>query len=215
MQERAARRAELIAQVGRRLEPGESLRDAGWFTRVPGRRSAGEVLRAELNPLRLAEDAAWGAVGVTAGTGPGVDWYQQARNGVLGGPPGSTAVGLDERLPEPAVAQVLAVTDRRVLVLRRSVAAPPAPTTGSGSLRERLTAAAQHVRAAWQGPGPAAREAPLEVCWQVGRDAVADAVALPAERSGRLAVRFRDGSWIVLGPSDDEETHRLVTALAR
>ncbi|MFG2049737.1 hypothetical protein ACGFIW_20200 [Micromonospora sp. NPDC048935] len=215
MDEQAARRAELLAQVGAVLAPGETLREACWFTRVPGRRSAGEVFRAELNPLRVAEGLAWDAVGVTASTGPGVEWYQAARNGVLGGPPGSVGVGLDERLPEPTVAQVLALTDRRVLVLRRQGGRPAQtqPPAGGG-LRDRLAAAANQVRAAWQGPGPVDRDVPLEVAWQVGLESLVRLDALPGGTIGRLALLFADGSWIVLGPPDAATAHRMASSRA-
>ncbi|PYC63341.1 hypothetical protein C7C45_32060 [Micromonospora arborensis] len=215
MDERAARQAELLAQVGARLAPGEALREACWFTRVPGRRSAGEVFRAEVNPLRVAEGLAWDAAGVTASTGPGIEWYQAARNGVLGGPPGSLGVELDEQLPEPRVAQVLALTNRRVLVLRRQGVRPtvtePAP---GGGLRDRLSAAARQVRAAWQGPSPADRDAPLEVAWQVGLEQLARIDALPGGTIGRLALLFADGSWIVLGPPDAATALRMAASRA-
>ncbi|MEH0845201.1 hypothetical protein V6U81_22695 [Micromonospora sp. CPCC 205711] len=212
MDEPAARRAELLGRVGALLAPGETLREACWFTRVPGRRSAGEVFRAELNPLRVAEGLAWDAAGVTASTGPGVEWYQAARNGVLGGPPGSVGVGLDEQLPEPTVAQVLALTDRRVLVLRRQGGRPAVTEPSGGGLRDRLSAAARQVRAAWQGPGPVDRDAPLEVVWQVGRESVVRVDALPGGTIGRLALLFADGSWIVLGPPDDGTAQRMVSS---
>ncbi|WP_433133868.1 hypothetical protein ACQPWW_17045 [Micromonospora sp. CA-240977] len=216
MDEPAARRAELLGQVETQLLPGEALREACWFTRVPGRRSAGEVLRAELNPLRVAEGLAWDAAGVTASTGPGVEWYQAARNGVLGGPPGSVGVGLDEQLPEPRIAQVLALTNRRVLVLRRQSGRPAGvePPAGGG-LRDRLSAAARQVRAAWDGPGPAARDQPLEVAWQVGVESLVRLDALPGGTIGRLALLFADGSWIVLGPPDAATALRMASSRAR
>ncbi|MEU8183757.1 hypothetical protein AB0B85_10280 [Micromonospora sp. NPDC049044] len=216
MDEQAARRAELLGQVAAVLAPGEALREACWFTRVPGRRTAGEVLRAELNPLRVAEGLAWDAAGVTASTGPGVQWYQAARNGVLGGPPGSVGVGLDELLPEPRIAQVLALTDRRVLVLRRQSTRPAsAPPPAGGGLRDRLSAAARQVRAAWDGPGAAGRDVPLEVAWQVGVESLVRLDALPGGTIGRLALLFADGSWIVLGPPDAETALRMASSRAR
>ncbi|GAB3959660.1 hypothetical protein [Micromonospora vulcania] len=214
MDEPAARRAELLARVRALVAPGETLRDACWFTRVPGRRSAGEVLRAELNPLRVAEGLVWEAAGATAATGPGVEWYQAARNGVLGGPPGSVGVGLDEQLPEPSVAQVVALTDRRVLVLRRQGGRPAVAEPLGGGLRDRLSAAARQVRAAWQGPGPVDRDAPFEVVWQVSGDSVVRIDALPGGTIGRLALLFTDGSWIVLGPPDDATARRMASSRA-
>jgi hypothetical protein len=197
----AARRAELLARVGDRMEPGESLREAVWFTRVPGRRTAGEILGAEFQPGRLVEDAAWGAVGATAGTGPGVDWYQQARGGVLAGPPGCVAVGLDAVLPDVSTAQVLVATDRRLLVLRRpAVVSPAGPVAaGPGGLLSRLHGAFEQVRAAWDGPAAGAAPHALEVCWQLPRSGLVRVDALPRRAAGRLALLFADRSWIVVG----------------
>ncbi|MGC4814431.1 hypothetical protein ACLQ29_28200 [Micromonospora sp. DT228] len=215
MDEPAARRAKLLSQVEAVLAPGETLRDACWVARVPGRRSAGEVFRAEFNPLRVAEGLAGDAVGVTASTGPGVEWYEAARNGVLGGPPGSVGVGLDEQLPEPSVVRVLALTNRRVLVLRRHRARQvTTPPPAGGGLRDRLSAAASQVRAAWQGPGPVDRDAPLEVAWQVGAESLVRLDALPGGMIGRLALLFVDGSWIVLGPPDDTTALRMASSRA-
>ncbi|MEU8331726.1 hypothetical protein [Micromonospora sp. NPDC048839] len=213
MDEPAARRAELLTQVRAVLAPGETLREACWVGRVPGRRSAGEVFRAAFNPLRVAEGLAGDAVGVTASTGPEVEWYEAARNGVLGGPPGSLGVGLDEQLPEPSVVRVLALTHRRVLVLRR---ARPVGTRvpAAGGLRDRLSAAASQVRAAWQGPGPVDRDVPLEVAWQVGLESLVRLDALPGGMIGRLALLFVDGSWIVLGPPDSATALRMAASRA-
>ncbi|MEU7611581.1 hypothetical protein [Micromonospora sp. NPDC049204] len=214
MDESGARRAELLTQVRAVLAPGETLREACWVGRVPGRRSAGEVFRAAFNPLRVAEGLAGDAVGVTASTGPGVEWYEAARNGVLGGPPGSLAVGLDEQLPEPSVVRVLALTHRRVLVLRRRARPVGTQLAAGGGLRDRLSAAASQVRAAWQGPGPVDRHAPLEVAWQVGLESLVRLDALPGGMLGRLALLFVDGSWIVLGPPDSATALRMAAARA-
>ncbi|MEU2611862.1 hypothetical protein ABZ570_09805 [Micromonospora sp. NPDC007271] len=214
MDERATRREQLLTRVAQALPPGETVREACWFSRVPGRRSAGEVLRAELNPARVVEGLAWDAVGMTASTGPDVAWYQAARGGVLGGAPGSAAAVLDGRLPEPAVVQVLAVTDRRMLVLApRRVASDASPVAAAGGLRERLTAAARQVRAAWQGPGSAGPAAPLDLTWEIDRAGVARADAMPGNQLGRLALLFTDGSWIVVGPPDEEAARVMAAAL--
>jgi hypothetical protein len=214
MDERATRRTQLLSRVARALAPGETVREACWFSRVPGRRSAGEVLRAELNPARVVEGLVWDAAGVSASTGPDVAWHEAARGGVLGGGPGSVAAALDGRLPAPEVVQVLAVTDRRLLVLapRRAPSETLSVATARG-LGGRLRTAAQQVRAAWQGPGSAGPTAPLDPVWEIPRTAVARAEAAPGNQVGRLVVLFTDGSWIVLGPPDEEAARAVVAAM--
>jgi len=67
----ARRAAELRSRVQETLPPGETFVAGTWVSRATRRPGTGEVTRAELNPLRLAENVAAEAIGIgDPGTGP-------------------------------------------------------------------------------------------------------------------------------------------------
>jgi len=148
--------AALSDQVGQHLQPGETFRAAVLASRADGRTEAG-LTRAEMSPFRLRfrrpePDA------------PG------ARRGVNGSPT-SLAVGLDQHIRIVTHPRVLALTDRRLLVLSKSL----------GSWRDVFRPA----------PGP---PGPLRLLWECPRTKLASAT----EREGRLRLAFTDGSAVTL-----------------
>ncbi len=153
MDAHTAHDAQVETRVREHLQPGETFRAAVWASRVDGR-TAG-MTRAEMSPFRFRR---------TDPDGPG------ARRGVDGAP-SSLAVGLDEHIRLVTEPRVLALTDRRVMVLSR----------GRRSWRDWLRPAA-----------PAAR--PLRLRWECPRAELASAV----EAAGRLRLTFTDGSGVTL-----------------
>ncbi|MET0418844.1 MAG: hypothetical protein ABW022_22745 [Actinoplanes sp.] len=150
----AERDAQVEARVREHLQPGEAFRAAIWASRADGRTSAG-MSRAEVSPFRFRRPEP---------DGPG------ARRGVDGAP-GSRAVGLDEHIRIVTAPRVLALTDRRLLVLAKS----------RGSWRDRLRPAT--------GGLP-----PLDLRWECPRADLASAT----EKAGRLRLTFTDGSGVTL-----------------
>ncbi len=151
MESGAERDAQAEAQVREHLQPGETFRAAVWVSRADGRASAG-LTRAEMSPFRFRRPVP---------DAPG------ARRGVDGGP-GSLAVGLDQHIRIVTDPRVLALTDRRLLVLARR----------PGSWRRLFR------------PDPGS----LRVCWECPR---AD-LASSTEQAGRLRLTFTDGSGVTL-----------------
>ncbi|XVU29532.1 hypothetical protein ACQPZJ_21385 [Actinoplanes sp. CA-054009] len=90
------RDAQVEAGVREHLQPGETFRAAVWVSRADGRTVAG-MTRAEMSPWRFRRPV-------------------QERRGVNGAPR-SLAVGLDEHLRTVNDPRVLALTDRRLIVL--------------------------------------------------------------------------------------------------
>lgn len=91
-------------QLNEHLQPGETLRAAVWVSRVDGRTAVG-MTRAEMSPFRMRFRR-------PEPDGPG------ARRGVNGAPK-SLAVGLDQHIRIVTHPRLLALTDRRLLVLSR------------------------------------------------------------------------------------------------
>ena len=152
----AQRDARLEERVGEHLHPGETLRAAVWASRADGRTSVA-VTRAEMSPFRLRFRRPESA-------GPA------ARRGVQG-PPGSLAVGLNEHIRIVTDPRVLALTDRRLLVLSKRL----------GPWRNLVRPAS--------GPAP-----PLRLLWECPRKELASAT----EQAGRLRLAFTDGSAVTL-----------------
>jgi hypothetical protein len=144
--------AQVEARVREHLQPGETLRAAVWASRADGRTSVA-LTRAELSPFRFRRP-----VSDAPGDRRGVD-----------GPPSSLAVGLDEHIRIVTDPRVLALTDRRLLVLAK----------GPRSWRTLFRA----------GPLP-----PLRLRWECPRADLASAT----EESGRLRLTFTDGSAVSL-----------------
>jgi hypothetical protein len=95
--------AQVEAHVRPHLQPGEAFRAAVWVSRADGRAPAG-LTRAEMSPFRFRRPVP---------DAPG------ARRGVDGGPD-SLAVGLDQHIRIVTDPRILALTDRRLLVLARN-----------------------------------------------------------------------------------------------
>jgi hypothetical protein len=95
---------QLREKVAEHLQPGEEFRAAVWASRADGRTSI-SVSRADMSPFRLRFRR-------PEPDGPG------ARRGVQGAP-SSLAVGLDEHIRIVTHPRVLALTDRRLLVLSK------------------------------------------------------------------------------------------------
>jgi hypothetical protein len=149
----AERDMQMEARVRDHLQPGEAFRAAVWASRADGRTSA-RLTRAEVSPFRFRRSVP---------DGPG------ARRGVQGSPR-SLAVGLDEHIRIVTDPRVLALTDRRLLVLSKSL----------GSWRDLVRRS---------GPLP-----PLRLRWQCPRADLASAT----EKAGRLRLTFTDGSAVTL-----------------
>jgi hypothetical protein len=150
------RDAQLKERVVEHLQPGETFRAFVWASRADGRTSVG-VTRAEMSPFRLR-------LRRPVSDGPG------ARLGVHGSPR-SLAVGLDEHIRIVTHPRVLALTDRRLLVLSKRL----------GSWRDLFR--------------PASTPVPrLRLLWECPRKDLASAT----ERAGRLRLTFTDGSAVVL-----------------
>jgi hypothetical protein len=148
--------AQLKERVGEHLHPGETFRALVWASRPDGRTSA-SVTRAEISPFRMRFRR-------PEPDGPG------ARRGVQGAPH-SLAVGLDEHIRIVTHPRVLALTDRRLLVLSKR----------PGTWRDLLRPAS--------GPLP-----PLRLLWECPRKSLASAT----ERAGQLRLTFTDGSTVAL-----------------
>jgi hypothetical protein len=142
------------ARVREHLEPGEAFRAAVWASRADGRTPAG-LTRADVSPFRFRRSVP---------DGPG------ARRGVQGSPR-SLAVGLDEHIRIVTDPRVLALTDRRLLVLSKRL----------GSWRDLLRR-------------PSDALPPLRLRWQCPRADLASAT----EQGGRLRLTFTDGSAVTL-----------------
>lgn len=142
------------ARVREHLQTGETFRAAVWASRADGRTPAG-MTRADVSPFRFRKPAL---------DGPG------ARRDVHGSPR-SLAVGLDEHIRIVTEPRVLALTDRRLMVL----------STRPRSWRDLFRTAA--------GPLPA-----LRLCWECPRADLASAT----EQAGRLQLTFTDGSAVTL-----------------
>jgi hypothetical protein len=152
----AQRDTQLKERVGEHLQPGETLRAAIWASRADGRTSV-PLTRAEMSPFRFRfrrpePDA------------PGV------RRGVQGSP-SSLAVGLDEHIRIVTDPRVLALTDRRLLVLSKRL----------GPWRDLLRPASR--------PMP-----PLRLLWECPRPELASVT----EQAGRLRLTFTDRSAVTL-----------------
>jgi hypothetical protein len=148
--------AQLKGRVGESLQPGETLRAVVWASRADGRTSL-SASRAEISPFRLRFRR-------PEPDGPG------ARKGVQGAPR-SLAVGLDQHIRIVTHPRVLALTDRRLLVLSKRV----------GSWRDVFRPA--------EGTVPA-----LRLLWECPRKNLKAAT----ERDGRLRLAFIDGSAVTL-----------------
>lgn len=140
--------------VREHLHPGETFRAAVWVSRADGRSPAG-LTRADMSPFRFRRPVP---------EGPG------ARRGV-NGRPDSRAVGLDRHIRLVTDPRVLALTDRRLLVLSQRL----------GSWRDLFRP-------------PARPPAALFPRWECPR---ADLAATSA-RDGRLRLVFTDGSSVTL-----------------
>jgi hypothetical protein len=146
--------AQVEARVREYLQPGETFRAAVWVSRADERSPAG-LTRAEMSPLRFRRPVP---------DGPGV------RRGVNGAPR-SLAVGLDEHIRIVTEPRVLALTDRRLMVLSKRL----------GSWRDLFRPSS--------GPVP-----PLRLRWVCPRADLLSAT----ERAGRLRLTFTDGSAVTL-----------------
>jgi hypothetical protein len=147
----AERDAQVDARVREHLQTGETFRAAVWASR-PDERSSTRMTRAEMPSLfRFGRPVS-------------------ARRGVPGPPP-SLAAALGKHIRVVTDPRVLAVTDRRLMVLSKSL----------GSWRDLLRPAS--------GPLP-----PLRLRWECPR---ADLVSA-TEKSGRLRLTFTDGSTVTL-----------------
>lgn len=89
---------ELEARVREHLQPGEDFRAAVWASRADGR-AAGNLTRAEMSPFRFRRPV------------------RDDTRRDLRGAPASQAAGLDEHLRNVTEPRLLALTDRRLLVL--------------------------------------------------------------------------------------------------
>jgi hypothetical protein len=145
--------AQLKRRVEEHLQPGETFRAAVMASRADGRTSVA-MTRAEMSPFRLRFRR-------PVPDGPGV------HDGVQGSPR-SLAVGLDAHIRIVTHPRVLALTDRRLLVL-------------SKRLRRDLFRPSNPVP-------------PLRLRWECPRKDLASAT----ERAGRLRLTFTDGSTVTL-----------------
>jgi hypothetical protein len=148
--------APLTERVREHLHPGETLRAVVLASRADGRTSVA-VTRSEMSPFRLRFRR-------PEPDGPG------ARRGVHGSPR-SLAVGLDRHIRIVTNPRVLALTDRRLLVLSKRL----------GPWRDLFRPA----------PGTVP---PLRLRWECPRTDLASAT----ERAGRLRLAFTDGSAVTL-----------------
>ncbi|WP_250008656.1 hypothetical protein [Actinoplanes sp. M2I2] len=151
MESGADRDAQLQTQVREHLQPGETFRAAIWVSRPEGSASV-RITRGEMSPLRFRRRV------------PGM------RRG-LHGAPRSHAVELDEHIRTVNDPRVLALTDRRLVVLAK----------GIGSWRDLLDRVS--------GPSPSLRKR-----WECPRADLASAT----EQAGRLLLTFTDGSTVTL-----------------
>ncbi|MFL6117981.1 MAG: hypothetical protein ACJ786_42495 [Catenulispora sp.] len=152
----AERDAQLTERVGELLHPGEAFRAVVLVSRADARTSV-PLTRAEMSPFRVR-------VRRPPSQGPG------ARRGVQGSP-NSLAVGLDEHIRNVTDPRLLALTDRRLLVLSKRL----------GPWRDLFRPASSPVP-------------PLRLLWECPREHLAAA----AERAGRLRLTFSDGSSVAL-----------------
>jgi hypothetical protein len=143
---------QLADRVGELLPPGETFRAVVLVSRADARTSV-PLTRAEMSPFRLRFRR------------PVSD-----RRGVHGSPR-SLAVGLDEHIRNVTDPRLLALTDRRLLVLSKR----------PGPWRDLFRPAAR--------PLP-----PLRLLWECPRGNLASAT----ERAGRLRLTFTDGSAVTL-----------------
>jgi hypothetical protein len=150
----AERDTQMQARVREHLLPGETFHAAVWASRADGHSAAG-ITRAEMSPFRFRR---------VRPDRPG------ARRGVDGAPR-SLAVGLDQHIRNVTDPRVLALTDRRVLLLAKRL----------GSWRDLLRRAS--------GPLPA-----LHLRWECPRADLASTTA----QGGRLRLSFSDGSAVTL-----------------
>ena len=150
----AERNAQVEARVREHLQPGETFRAAVWASRADERSSVG-MTRAEMSPFRFRQLVPGGP---------------SARRGVHGSP-GSLAAGLDEHIRLVTNPRVLALTDRRLMILSKR----------PGSWRDLFRRAS--------GPMP-----PLRPRWECPRADLASAI----EHAGRLRLTFTDGSAVTL-----------------
>jgi hypothetical protein len=198
----AARNRELSRRVAETLSPDEPLVCAAWVARMPGVRTGLEVMAQVLHPGRVvaAETVEW-MLGLPFDLdfGPEYGWYTETRRGALGGPPESLAGSLDRTFPDSDVSVVLAVTEQRILLLRKlpgAVALSRTPATPRDPLSRRLVGGvARFLR---NDPPPQHPIPPLEVVWHAPRMAVVDAGVRESTISTRLGLRFTDGSWLVV-----------------
>ena len=143
--------APLPARVTDHLQPGENLVAAIWVSRPAGVEAL-RISRSEMSPWRLRRAT------------------PEPRRGV-NGRPRSHAVALDEHIRTVNDPRVLALTDRRVLLLSQ----------GLGSWRDLL-------------PRPAGTLSPLRLRWESPRTDLTKAT----EQSGHLRLDFTDGSYLIL-----------------
>ena len=145
---------QLEARVREHLEPGEDFRAAVWVSRADGRTSVG-LTRREMSQFRFRK-----RVPDAPGDRLGVDGSKQ-----------SLAVGLDLHIRTVTDPRVLALTDRRLLLLSRRL----------HSWRDLFRPAS--------GPVP-----PLRLRWECPRAGLASAT----EQAGRMRLTFTDRSGVTL-----------------
>jgi hypothetical protein len=147
---------QLADRVGELLPPGETFRAVVLVSRADARTSV-PLTRAEMSPFRVRFRRP-------------VSDRSGARRGVHGSPR-SLAVGLDEHIRNVTDPRLLALTDRRLLVLSKR----------PGPWRDLFR--------------PGSRPAPrLRLLWDCPRGNLASAT----ERAGRLRLAFTDGSAVTL-----------------
>jgi hypothetical protein len=147
----AEHEARVEARVREHLRPGETFRAAVWASRADAN-SPAALTRAEMSPFRFRRPV------------------PDARRGVHG-PPRSLAAGLDGHMRIVTDPRVLALTDRRLMVLAKR----------PGFWRDLFGPAS--------GPLPA-----LRLRWECPRADLASAT----EQAGRLRLTFSDGSAVTL-----------------
>jgi hypothetical protein len=152
----ADRDEQLRERVRERLDPGETFRAVVLVSRADGRMSV-PVTRAEMSPFRVRFRR-------PVSEGPG------ARRGVHGSPH-SLAVGLDEHIRNVTDPRLLALSDRRLLVLSKRL----------GPWRDLFRPASSPVP-------------PLRLLWECPRQNLASAT----ESAGRLRLSFTDGSTVAM-----------------
>jgi hypothetical protein len=148
--------AQLAERVREQLQPGETFRAVVLVSRADGRTAVG-LSRAEMSPFRPRFRR------------PPID-APGARRGVQG-TPRSRAVGLDEHIRIVTDPRLLALTDRRLLVLSRRL----------GRWHDLFRSGS--------GPVP-----PLRLLWECPRKDLASAT----ERAGLLRLTFTDRSTVEL-----------------